>query len=537
MNSRPAYTSAPRQRNTTVIADPNAGASSRWIMTIRGRQTTYTVTISLLVLAIIGGIIAITGVMQARNTEQRAATQLVSKIRVFSDRAVTASANPPVTTTEQLLYGYLQNDNPGSYGALLGRVDGQLRIHQGTRGISAYEDQELVNRIDQVASDTHAIRTTIKTSTTIYSVTIVPVQVLGSDPGQLIQVFDHRALISGTLNLLKMFFGVSLLVATIIGFITWYNSTIILKPLNQFRSMVRSIVSEDDLSKRLPESADNELHDLTVSFNNMIDRLETAFEEQRNLLNDAGHELRTPLTVVRGHMELMNIEDPAEVEHTRTLVLDELSRMQRMTEDLVTVATISRPDFLHPAMLDVADLTIDTFENARQLGDFNWQLRKVAGLEIYGDRQRLQQALLQLCQNATKFAPAGSTIDIGSAIDEQPRVLDESGKTYKVAPVSPAVHSDLHTRLNNQSPASGHWLVLWVRDRGEGIEEKDQHRIFERFARVNHAKPGSGLGLSIVDAIVQAHNGKLELRSLANIGSVFSIVLPITVSEYEGISE
>ena len=81
----------------------------------------------------------------------------------------------------------------------------------------------------------------------------------------------------------------------------------------------------------------------------MLDRLENAFGSQRELLDDVGHELRTPLTIVRGHLELLDPDDPDDVVATQALALDELDRMHRLVDDLVTLATADRPDFVRPA--------------------------------------------------------------------------------------------------------------------------------------------------------------------------------------------
>jgi len=229
---------------------------------------------------------------------------------------------------------------------------------------------------------------------------------------------------------------------------------------------------------------------LTTTVNGMLDRLEDAFSSQRELLDDVGHELRTPLTVVRGHLELMDPSDPADAEQVRALALDELDRMNALVEELVTLAKANRPDFVIPEPTDVALLTDEVLTKARPLGERRWVLDALAEETVVDlDPRRITQAWLQLANNAVKFSEPGSTVALGSAVD-------------------------------------GDRVRLWVRDEGVGIATEDADRIFERFARADGAGvEGSGLGLTIVRSIAQAHGGEVDLASEPGRGSTFTIVL------------
>jgi signal transduction histidine kinase len=225
----------------------------------------------------------------------------------------------------------------------------------------------------------------------------------------------------------------------------------------------------------------------------MMDRLEATFTTQRNFINDAGHELRTPITIIRGHLELMDNDNPEEVEETATLVIDELDRMSRFVEDLILLAKAERPDFLHLETVDVSSLSLELFLKAQALAERNWCLDKTAQGKIVVDRQRLTQAVMNLAQNATQHTKTTDTIAIGSSIIQ--------GK-----------------------------VKFWVRDTGEGITYTDQERIFDRFARAANSRrrsEGAGLGLSIVKAIAEAHNGEVTLHSQPGKGANFCIILPV----------
>ncbi|WP_370328361.1 ATP-binding protein [Euzebya sp.] len=258
-------------------------------------------------------------------------------------------------------------------------------------------------------------------------------------------------------------------------------------------------ISERDLSSRIPVEGDDELAQLTRVVNGMLDRLEDAFAEQRQFLDDTGHELRTPLTIIRGHLEV-TAATPEEWPAVRELVLDEVARMQRIVEDLVLLAKAARPDFLRLGAVDVATLTREVQAKSRALaGDVRWLDGPVADVEAVADRQRLTQAAVQLAQNAATHCPAGTAVTIGSDADD-----DE--------------------------------VRLWVADDGPGIPAADQERIFDRFDRGGARRSdvdGSGLGLAIVRAVAVAHGGRVDLDSRPGEGSRFTIALPRTTDRPE----
>jgi signal transduction histidine kinase len=276
----------------------------------------------------------------------------------------------------------------------------------------------------------------------------------------------------------------------------WLAVGRVLRPLRTLTATVESI-GETDLTQRIAVQGEDELARLSARFNDMMDRLETAFVSQRNFVNDAGHELRTPIAIVRGHLELMDA-DSLEQQETLALVLDELDRMSRIVSDLILLAKSQRTDFLHLETVEVAALTQALFAKARALGPRNWCLEEVATGRMVADPQRITQAMMNLAHNATQHTKSSDTIALGSAMAE--------GKVY-----------------------------FWVRDTGEGIPPDDQKRIFERFARVTHKRrrsEGAGLGLSIVQAIAEAHSGQVTLQSQLGAGATFTIVLPLEPDQH-----
>ena len=296
-----------------------------------------------------------------------------------------------------------------------------------------------------------------------------------------------RAGLHETMRTYAIVAALALLMVTAMA--AWVSGRL-LSPLRTLRETADEI-SGTDLSRRLPVTGNDDITALTRTFNRMLDRLESAVVGQRRFLDDASHELRTPLTVLRGHLELLDPDDPEEVAATRELLVDETDRMARLVGDLVLLAKSDRPDFLRPREVDLGALTRDLATKARGLGDRAWTLDEVAEHKLVADEQRLTQAVLQLADNAVKHTRHGDTVAVGSS------------------------YADGVVRL-------------WVRDTGPGVPPEDRQRVFERFGRsaVPPDDEGFGLGLSIVGAIARAHGGSVAVEDADPPGARFVITLP-----------
>ncbi|MPZ59970.1 MAG: HAMP domain-containing protein [Propionibacteriales bacterium] len=271
----------------------------------------------------------------------------------------------------------------------------------------------------------------------------------------------------------------------------WMAAGRLLQPLRTLRATAHEI-TDSDLSRRIEVSGNDDITDLSRTFNEMLDRLEKAFATQRRFLDDAGHELRTPVTIVRGHLELLDPDDPDDTRSTRSLVIDEVDRIGRLVDDLIVLAKAGQPDFLRPNAVDVVPLTIDIFDKVQTLGQRDWRLDTGAPGIVTVDQQRITQAVLQLAKHAIAHTEPGDPITIGSA-------------------------------------STDHEVLWWVRDTGPGVMPADAERIFERFQRGHHARgaEGSGLGLSIVRAIAEGHGGDVRLDSTPGTGATFTLVVPL----------
>ena len=157
----------------------------------------------------------------------------------------------------------------------------------------------------------------------------------------------------------------------------------------------------------------DELGDLVATVNGMLDRVETGVAAQRRFVDDAGHELRTPITIIRGHLEVLDPNDPADVSSTVALVDDELERMNRMVSDLLLLAQSEQPAFLHPELVDVGSLTTDTFDKVALLGEHDFVVESVAEVQAILDPQRITQTMVALADNACRYTDSGGRIGLG----------------------------------------------------------------------------------------------------------------------------
>nr|WP_260149062.1 HAMP domain-containing sensor histidine kinase [Microbacterium endophyticum] len=271
----------------------------------------------------------------------------------------------------------------------------------------------------------------------------------------------------------------------------WYVSRRVYSPLRNLEETAAQVTLAD-LGARLPDRGKDDFSSLNRTINEMFERLEGSVDVQRQLLDDIRHELKTPLTIVRGHLEIMNTTDPLDVASAREVAMSELDRMSRLIDDIDLLATVEGGGQLSMDVVDLRALTQSVAQRAAVIPGHAWRVESRARGHVHGDFDRLLQAWLQLADNAAKYTPSGSPIEIGSAVDD--------------------------VRAS-----------LWIRDHGSGIPPAARHRVFRRFDRANGQRSvgGSGLGLAIVDAIAKAHGGTCAITDTAGGGATFTIEIPL----------
>jgi signal transduction histidine kinase len=287
-------------------------------------------------------------------------------------------------------------------------------------------------------------------------------------------------------------YGAAVMVAVVVAaaVCAWFLAGRVLAPVRQLTATARSI-SEADRTARIRVTGPSEAAEMAATFNAMIDRLDRAYQSQIDFVRAAGHELRTPLTVASGHLELLG-DDEEERRSVMPLVLDELSRMGRLVDDLQSLVEAEGPDFLQPEVIDAELLAHELVAKASALGDRAWRLDGVSAGTFVADKHRLTEAVLNLADNAVKHTETGDPIAIG---------VELTGDSVRIS----------------------------VHDAGTGVSSSDARRIFDRFTRGRGATKryrGAGLGLAIVQSIAEVHDGRVELAGQEGGGARFTIVIP-----------
>lgn len=279
----------------------------------------------------------------------------------------------------------------------------------------------------------------------------------------------------------------------------WFASGVVVTPLGQITGVARQIQATD-LSRRIGMGGPkDELRDLADTFDDMLDRLETAFEGQRQFIQDASHELRNPLAVIRTNLDVALSDpnpDPEELRRTAAVVQRTASRMSRLVDDLLASARHGISD--QPTeLVDIRTITaetVDEFTAPAEARGITLAWQAGADVHVNGDRTALKQALANLIGNAVRLAPEGSTVTVEAGVKDS-------------------------------------WAYISVADEGPGIPPEHQDKIFERFWRAPGQKETdgerrSGLGLTIVQEIAERHGGTVALASQPGRGSTFVLWLP-----------
>ncbi len=299
----------------------------------------------------------------------------------------------------------------------------------------------------------------------------------------------------GFVVILAIGIGATLLVA---GLIVILVTRVGLRPLRQMGQTAHRI-ADGDLTQRVAEDqAVDEVAEMAKSFNYMAERLQIAWQGQRQFAADASHELRTPLTSIAGYIDVLNKgakDEPATLNRVLGAMGGEVDRMTRLVRDLVSLARLDAGDVLRLERLDLTRLVEDVYEQAKALApsrEINLRANEPAWVEV--DVDRMRQVLLNLADNAIKYTPPEAHINFA---------VQRYDSTAQVS----------------------------VADNGPGIPEEDRAHLFDRFYRAEQSrtreKGGAGLGLAIAKKIVEAHRGSLSVAAPAEGGTVFSVRLPL----------
>jgi signal transduction histidine kinase len=267
-------------------------------------------------------------------------------------------------------------------------------------------------------------------------------------------------------------------------------------PIERISQAASHIVSAQDLKQRLPMPKTNdEIAALTMTINDMLERLDKFFQAQIRLSADVSHELRTPLTAIRGNVDLLRrgaASDPVELHEALSIIDAQLDRMSRIVADLLLLSQADAGMSLRLDKVELDTIVLDVYRQARVIANgVNIQLGHEDQAVVNGDADRLQQLLINLVTNAIKNTPPGGRVTLSLFRERE-------------------------------------WVRVVVEDTGRGIAPDSLPHIFERFyqASPHSGQKGSGLGLSIAQWIANAHHGHITVESELHKGSVFTLWLP-----------
>ncbi len=300
-------------------------------------------------------------------------------------------------------------------------------------------------------------------------------------------------------------FGIFLIVLS--GLSIWLTITSALRPLREVERTAQSVKAGQFSSRLVERHGKTEIGRLNNALNSMLDSIESAvrgkdktLEQMRRFVSDASHELRTPLVTVRGYAELYRmgaIKKPKDVAEAMDRIESEAIRMSGLVESLLTLTRMDELGQLTTQKVSLESIAGPVIKDASVANPkVKFELEdETNNLDIDLDADRIKQVLTNLVANASRFAPEGSTVTVKAS---------KENKTLKVS----------------------------VIDRGEGIPEPLQEKVFDRFYRADNSRNretgGSGLGLAIARSIVNAHGGRIWTEATAGGGATFCFEIPIS---------
>jgi signal transduction histidine kinase len=270
-----------------------------------------------------------------------------------------------------------------------------------------------------------------------------------------------------------------------------------LRPVRELAATARDVIRSGDLSRRVPErGGGDDLAEMSTLFNRMLERNQALVGGMRESLDNVAHDLRTPLTRLRGTAEVaLRADEPAAARDALAVCIEESDHVLTALRALMDISEaetgLMRLDRAPVSLDRLAGDVLELYEQVAEDAGVSFTLTGDAQARVTGDAARLRQAIANLVDNAIKYTPQGGSV------------------TLEVA----------HTATES---------FVRVRDSGEGIAADAIPRIWDRLYRAEPSRnrPGLGLGLSIVKAIVTAHGGTVAVESAAGAGSTFTIALP-----------
>lgn len=477
---------------TTAMTTTESVRRGRWWSSIRLRIVVGYVVLVAAALAV--SILVTRQVLVGRLDQEidRALAQEVEELRRLASGNDPATGEPFGTDAAAIFDTFLRRNVPAENEAFYTVVDGRRFLSSFDAPQEVWNDTALGG---VWVSVTDPFEDTVRAGAGEIRYLAVPLNADGETTGVFVVAHFPEADRDEILVVLRVLTIAGLIVLMASALLAWSLAGRVLRPVRDLTATARRI-SDTDFSQRIEVEGRDELAELGTTFNDMVERLEGSFEQQRRFLDDVAHELRTPITIVQGHVDLLG-DDPDERAEGVATINDELQRMNRYVNDLLLLAKAETGEFLQFAPVDLGDLAETLDQRIRSLADRAWHLDAAPApgtVAMLADRARLVQAMLNLATNAVQHTDDGDAVGIG---------IDTSTDRVR----------------------------LWVRDTGSGVEADVLDQLFTRRFRGAASRArrsdGMGIGLSIVDAIARGHGGRAHAANEPDGGARFTIELPI----------
>ncbi len=276
------------------------------------------------------------------------------------------------------------------------------------------------------------------------------------------------------------------------------TSTKLIKPIKNMTQIAKTITVSNINTRLDIKGTQDELKELSMTFNEMMDRIENGYKSQQQFVSDASHELRTPIAVMKGYVNMLDRwgkNDKAVLEEAITAVKNETDNMQDLVEKLLFIArsdkqtlNFTKEDFNISEILFEIEKETLMIDNKHE-----FEFRFMQDAHVYADKNWIKQAVRIFIENAIKFTPEKGKISVYGFLSEE-------------------------------------FYAIRIKDTGIGIDKKDLPKIFDRLYRAEESRNrqigGHGLGLSIAKIIIVGHKGKIKVKSTKGQGAEFTILLP-----------
>ncbi|MEW6600855.1 MAG: HAMP domain-containing sensor histidine kinase [Nitrospirota bacterium] len=311
---------------------------------------------------------------------------------------------------------------------------------------------------------------------------------------------DSMTLINRFRAILFVAISINIAVLALAGFWIGRRS---LSSLEGFSDSIEKITHKTMGERIDPEFQVEEVRNVARAFNDMLDRLQAAFESEKRLVADASHELKTPLSVIKAQCDVLLQKERTKEEYAGALgrIKTTSETMKKLIDDMLSLTRLDSGSLSSSGFVEVS--LCECIERAVKFTDFMTHEKRIRinrhiprDIFIRGDNDALTEVFLNVIENAIKYSPPENIVEVTA------------------------------------SPDDGEVTIV-IKDNGKGMRPDETDRVFDRFYRGDQARklPGTGLGLSIAKAITEAHGGRMSVKSEVGKGSSFFVILPLKNSK------